>query len=1029
MLLILLHITIFILYIYFSGVAIVGLVSTLLKSKSDIPGKLYVYPVIGYCASLVLFRLGYPFFVNSRQTFFAVFCVLIFINFILFFVSRKLIINNIISFWKPFSIKSFSISKEKYIIIILLIFSILYISWPYLYIGEGNYYHSGNGDYFARHDGSKEFLHNTSLALELCYFKGKLVLQYISQAFWTIALQTKNPMDPFMIQSIVNLLMTVFGQFWLLRFVFHFSFSVSMISSLCMIISNLYFTTYLAGHIGSMMYGAVAPYFLGLSVLWIKNMKKMFKPTVCTANNFFSGLKTHVFFILSSMLYVFVQQTYPGPIKFLIIPLIAFAVYELIIVPARVWDKVHAFYYPYSGNQFFSTFRLKQFLPLIVGIIILLCAVIFTWEYFESKRIHNILRGSQQTWLISQTINMLMIFWGMFASDLVGCYRLVVVPHNFITLIIFILSFVISIAYCSITIYGVYLINQTKTKFFSIFTLFWVFFFVMMKYFYGSPYYLYKFYYVNFFLIIPCFIVGSLKILRVRNFFRWISYLLILFFFSTNISFNINRQIDINNRVYHQTETIKEILNVLSDCPNIYMEPIMNSVNATVFKRLFKYNNVDFTNEKKAEFILKFSENDIVKNKFFGVEGVFSNELCTIYKPLIKNKIILKTSYSPENTYLGPIRWIADRKNEMKIRYGIVENHLKEILLKIPPDILKQTYFDVRNLQMVRSLNKISRTLNIKLKTDPDSAKYFLRLKRQYGVYYNWDYYANKRFHIKNYNTKGVYDFFYLVKNESVVLENLTFVLSQVPHTNRVVKIGDIDKSAIISMLKGLDESVYLDFSKKEPLYFFLKHQNNINISTDPSQSNYFLLFELPPQLESFKYHYYLQEPDEKLIKRFRFKKLPIGLKLVKISNINRKRSNYPVPPLDYLSLFYQEILDPHFTIKIENIDYAQKMYLNIIIAPGPGIDNSPFKLNVENHSHAKKTMYDINSLTYISHPVLKSKDPGQTFVFIGKDLAGKRLKYDYRILCMMLMLVELSDSARPSDETKRILETNRKFF
>jgi len=122
-------------------------------------------------------------------------------------------------------------------------------------------------------------------------------------------------------------------------------------------------------------------------------------------------------------------------------------------------------------------------------------------------------------------------------------------------------------------------------------------------------------------------------------------------------------------------------------------------------------------------------------------------------------------------------------------------------------------------------------------------------------------------------------------------------------------------------MLKELDEPVYLDFSKKEPLYFLLKHQNDIKISTTPSQSSYFLQFELPPQLERYQCHYYLQQPDEKLIKRVRLDRdVPIWLKLVQLPKINRKKTNYPDPPLDYLSLFYQEIMDPHFTIQIKNI-------------------------------------------------------------------------------------------------------------
>jgi len=122
--------------------------------------------------------------------------------------------------------------------------------------------------------------------------------------------------------------------------------------------------------------------------------------------------------------------------------------------------------------------------------------------------------------------------------------------------------------------------------------------------------------------------------------------------------------------------------------------------------------------------------------------------------------MILKTMYNSENTYLGPIRWITDRKNLLQRRYRIIESHLEEIMIKTSPDILKQTYFDVRNIQMLRSSNKISSSLNIQLKIYPDEAKYFLRLKKQYGVYYNKNYYSNIKFRSKEINTRGMYDFF-----------------------------------------------------------------------------------------------------------------------------------------------------------------------------------------------------------------------------------------------------------------------------
>jgi len=89
----------------------------------------------------------------------------------------------------------------------------------------------------------------------------------------------------------------------------------------------------------------------------------------------------------------------------------------------------------------------------------------------------------------------------------------------------------------------------------------------------------------------------------------------------------MNRQMDIKNRVYHQTEAINEVFDILPEYSSIHMETIMNHANSTVFKKLFEYNQFSITNENKADFILKFSENDIVRNHFFDLQTVFRNEL------------------------------------------------------------------------------------------------------------------------------------------------------------------------------------------------------------------------------------------------------------------------------------------------------------------------------------------------------------------------------------------------------------------
>lgn len=248
---IIINLFISLLLIVVAGLSLVFI--TIIKNREKLPdGIFWLLPSLGYVALQSFFWLFYSIEENSRESFIISLIIVISII-VLFLLLQALQKKTFIDL-----IKSFAPQSDEWILSLVVLFVLIISSWQYLVIGQGNYYHSGNEDFFDGITGGEAYLNNIRLSEMQYDFSTGLPIQYSSQAFWRILLGVGG-VDAFLIQALVNLFVTIFSVFWLSKYVFKFNHKTSVWISFWSVAANFYMTTYLNGHIGSMIYASIAP--------------------------------------------------------------------------------------------------------------------------------------------------------------------------------------------------------------------------------------------------------------------------------------------------------------------------------------------------------------------------------------------------------------------------------------------------------------------------------------------------------------------------------------------------------------------------------------------------------------------------------------------------------------------------------------------------------------------------------------------------------------------------------------------------
>ena len=175
------------------------------------------------------------------------------------------------------------------------LFLAIFTIWPYLLCGWGNYWQSGNRDIEDALTGRDAYLngqvfdsqtrHGELVSDRAWYDFAKVTkatlraesyrewyagdffrFQYSSQAFWSAVFQERNGIDIAVEQEMLNLILMFTGIYYLCRRTFLMPAATSALAACSSILNALYFATFFAGHIGSLMFGSLAPALLYLGL-------------------------------------------------------------------------------------------------------------------------------------------------------------------------------------------------------------------------------------------------------------------------------------------------------------------------------------------------------------------------------------------------------------------------------------------------------------------------------------------------------------------------------------------------------------------------------------------------------------------------------------------------------------------------------------------------------------------------------------------------------------------------------------------
>ncbi|MCX6170079.1 MAG: hypothetical protein NTX65_12100 [Ignavibacteriales bacterium] len=904
-----------------------------------------------------------------------------------------------------------AIIKENYNLLFILIAIVILSSWQYLIVGQENYLHSANEDFFDAINGGKNYFTNVPLKLMEEDFRSNFPLQYSSQTFWHMFLRN-DWVDGFLQQSILNLFLTAIGVFWLTKYVFNTKHYIALLASFWSVASNFYLTTYLNGHIGSLMYGSVIPYFVGIILLWSQNKL---------------GKKWLIFLIF---LFLWIHITYPGPIYFVLIPALIIVIYEKIILPLEFDKKFLKFLKNQSKNSINGPrFRVNILRVLILsGIILLVVMSIALWSYnyFEPRRISAILR-TNVSWKISLFKEMLMVFWGIYPSGSSGTLSLLPLlisngTINALSLLGAIIVTCISII-AAITNYHI-----RNRSYLLVYSILFIPFFIIMRYFWGSPYYFYKFLYTNYFLIVIIVIIWlcennkSYRVWKINPIIYLFSLVGLL-----NIAWDISISYDFYRRIYNQKNVISDFVTHLSG--KEYEGKIRLDIPSDLYSKAFRYifnkNGIGIVQDRtQGEFVVQVKNiGDVSYNTVDKDTIIYSNDLLKLIKPNICNRMSIETQYPPEYNGSVNIHWVG---NQLSLQRGVITNSVLEVANQInkmdiggkifvdifTDDIQDYTFYIVDNI----FVNE-----RIKAQKDPNGADYFLRVRGDK---------TNFKSIIQNN------------KEERIIWQNDFFEIVLIPKDKRTLAhdiVMNMNVSTLVSKIKEIGNTIYVDTPREDDvLQLFFKQRvvpHGIRIVNDPDSTMLFCRYKFYSPLTSLS-NYTITSSKEKLIYRTTNnidKNFPVDFELIQIPLKGRDTLKR-----DGKSFFRDRFLlgkrKEDFKVVIDNPSEAVK-FIRMLIAPGPSIDFKGFNLIVtSNDSSFNKTYLIQSPVTKIDIPINQFTLDTQTQIRInleGKDFSGKNLTghsllpIEERYLLYNVLAMELTDNINSySSNILRILNS-----
>ncbi|MBZ0241824.1 MAG: hypothetical protein K8F24_01295, partial [Bacteroidales bacterium] len=458
-------------FLYFAGFG----VTRFLAKKLPIDWRWFI-PVTGYALSQIIFFFAFVLLGDVWQALFMVVILLGLINGFALWINRREKQSGVSSG----TCESGGEGRWALYMAILMV-----ACWPYLLSGWGNYWHSGNEDimdalngrdsYLAqalvtgdldvgarvRGVGRKQFLEQTGIVTEKLtvawftnsYFKDENRLQYSSVAFWSVLLDALHKMDAFLIQALIALILMAQGVYLVARKMLAMPHRVALFGSLVGVVCNFYLTTYFNGHEGSMMYNAVAPFLLVLGLTWIKSSGWSWKAAVFPA-----------------IWLLFIANSYPYPLPYLLLPLAAYWLYQKVIFP-RYLSGIPSRKLIYGGA--------------FAAVTVITVGYFVAWNVFEPVRLRA--AGQFRSWETVFNYTGFFQYWGIWPSNLASSRTilgyLIQAPW------VIWLSGALSAGLTLLALLGFRFAWREGYRFFGFWLAMWLLFFPFMRYVVGDPYY------------------------------------------------------------------------------------------------------------------------------------------------------------------------------------------------------------------------------------------------------------------------------------------------------------------------------------------------------------------------------------------------------------------------------------------------------------------------------------------------------------------------------------------------------------
>lgn len=544
---------------------------------------------------------------------------------------------------------------------------VLLAAWPYLLAGWGSYWHSGNYDMEDGLNGRDAYVNNLIVDArpfdmgeiigdkswyDFAKVTGTLAkkaheaesykewyagdgfrLQYSSLAFWSVLFDEQQGIDVLLVQALLNLILMAVGIFYLSRHAFSMTPVASAVASVISVTSTFYLATFFAGHVGSLMYGALIPALLYLVLVKDDAHLSIWHKL------FFGGLVVGA-----------IAFAYPHPLVILGLPLLTYWLFSLELLQG----KLSAIRSLVKNNP-----RIL-YLAIIVFAIALSIALMGLWHVTESYRLRQ--DGQYRAWGFTHDWLIIPLFLGLIPSPMEGSIFVGSILGKIAYPVFILLSALVAVI---ITFIYFKTRVQKNAQFFRFFGLFWIAEYFIFRYFIIDSYYLYKFLYIHQFLFVIG-IVAYVSSTRSRVIQIICAIILLANFGSVLYMANGIYQRPYNQNAGHYQSLLRLDHTLLQ---NSFVE--LTGGDGISVRQTLKANGIDTTLDPRfADYFIVPSgrESDITGAQF--TETIAETGGLAVRRAPAKNYLMIRTWNEPEQFPADPVlkntvfRWMGHGKND-----------------------------------------------------------------------------------------------------------------------------------------------------------------------------------------------------------------------------------------------------------------------------------------------------------------------------------------------------------------------------